>query len=257
MRLAPFETIKGPQWKGVESFCTTRRGGVSLGPWASLNMGLHTGDDPEHVNKNRQRLETLLPSAPVWLEQVHGIGIVDADHRCQEAFTNEAVPPTADAAITRTPGRVLAIMTADCLPIVLAKSDGSALGVVHAGWRGLAAGVLEATLQQLSARSPEPGVWRAWIGPAISQAHFEVGSDVLDAFAAKDPQALKFFIPQPSRKRWMADLPGLAHWRLDQSGVHLVEHSGRCTYQQSDQFFSYRRDGVTGRQVTVAWLTGA
>jgi YfiH family protein len=249
-------TIKGPQWNGVKSFCTTRQGGVSLGPWASLNLGFHTGDDPEHVNKNRQRLGTLLPTVPVWLDQVHGVGIVDADRLCPEAFANGAVPPAADAAITRTPGRVLAIMTADCLPVVLAKSDGSALGVVHAGWRGLAAGVLEATLRQLCAGNKAAGTWRAWIGPAISQAHFEVGSDVIDAFAAQDPKALEFFSPQPSRKKWMADLPGLARLRLCQAGVQHVELSDCCTYQQADRFFSYRRDGVTGRQVTIAWLTG-
>jgi YfiH family protein len=149
---------------------------------------------------------------------------------------------------------VLVIMTADCLPVVIAGADGKSLGLAHAGWRGLAAGVLEATLDALRVRAPHGAPWRAWIGPAISQRHFEVGEDVRVACCEADPQASQFFAEKSPGTKWLADLPGLARHRLYRAGVGNIELSGACTYADADQYFSYRRDANTGRIATVAWL---
>lgn len=246
-------TVSGQAWPGVDYFCTTRQGGVSGGTWSALNLGLHTGDDAGHVAANRQRLSLAVPGDPLWLRQVHGADVYDADRAARPA---NAEPPVADASITVTPGRVLAIMTADCLPVVIASTDGRALGVAHAGWRGLAAGVLENTLDALRQRAGQACAWRAWIGPAISQSRFEVGEDVRDAFVSRDAQTALFFFEKPggSQRKWMADLPALARWRLHRAGVDDVELSGQCTFDRTDLFYSYRRDGETGRLATLAWL---
>ncbi|TEA78457.1 peptidoglycan editing factor PgeF [Allopusillimonas ginsengisoli] len=248
-------TVSGQAWPGVDYFCTTRHGGASTGAWASFNVGMHAGDDATHVAANRQLLRAALPAEPVWLQQVHGADVCDADRVLIGA---DADPPVADASITTQPGRVLAIMTADCLPVVIAGRDGDALGIAHAGWRGLAAGVLENTLNALRQKAPQVGQWRAWIGPAISQAWFEVGEDVHERFVENDPETAVFFIDcvGSMKKKWRADLPGLARWRLQHAGVEQIELSGLCTYDNPDAFYSYRRDGVTGRIATVAWLSG-
>ena len=247
--------VSGLPWTGVNYFCTTRAGGLSTGPWASLNMGVHTGDEAAHVSANRDRLRSALPAEPLWLKQVHGADVYDAD----AAFTVEgpvsSQAPEADAAITTCANRVLAIMTADCLPVVLASTDGQALGVAHAGWRGLAAGVLEQTLQALRRRAPAQTSWRAWIGPAISQSCFEVGSDVVDAFTTQDANTSVFFVQKIGKGKWLADLPALARHRLQQAGVDNVELSGDCTYRRADLFYSYRREPTTGRMATIAWLS--
>lgn len=247
-----WRTVSGLPWKGVRYFCTTRLGGSSTGPWSSLNFGEHTEDDPDQVALNRQRLRTHLPSDPLWLRQVHGADVVDADLVEQSALPG--TPPDADAAVTAQPNRVLAVMTADCLPVVLASADGGVLGVAHAGWRGLAAGVLENTLQALKARAKDDVPWRAWIGPAISQSHFEVGEDVYRAFTDNDAEAAIFFAPKPDTSKWLADLPGLARRRLYAAGVGSIELSGQCTYAQADLYYSYRRAALTGRLATVAWI---
>jgi polyphenol oxidase len=272
-------TVSGVPWRGVRYFCTTRQGGVSQQPWVSLNLGLHAGDDPEHVRENRRRLSAMLPAEPVWLSQVHGAGVFDADAdpdatQLQPLATaaaggpesdvpglsrqNGDVPatdiPVADAAVTTQRGRVLAIMTADCLPVVIAGVDGRALGLAHAGWRGLAAGVLEATLAALRARAPQVTAWRAWIGPAISQRYFEVGGEVRMAFCQADPQDSQFFTEKVPGSKWLADLPGIARHRLYHAGVANIELSGECTYARAERYFSYRREPKTGRIATVAWL---
>lgn len=278
-------TVTGLPWPGVRYFCTTRQGGVSEHAWATLNLGLHAGDEASHVLANRARLRTMLPEEPIWLKQVHGADVFDADRMSGGAVEGAAadvpaadvqgsdmpvsdmpvsdvpvsdVPvsdvPVADAAVTTQPGRVLAIMTADCLPVVIAGADGKSVAVAHAGWRGLAAGVLEATLEALRARTAVGTPWRAWIGPAISQRYFEVGEDVRAAFCNTDPQASQFFTERIAGHKWLADLPGLARHRLYRAGVANIELSGECTYARHDQYFSYRRDGQTGRIATVAWL---
>lgn len=248
MTSTPLFPISGQVWPGVHYFCSTRQGGHSVPPWDGLNLGAHVGDAPDKVAANRALLQASLPAEPLWLQQVHGIEVFDADD-CVPG-----TPPQADAAVTTRLGRPLAILTADCLPVVLADADGSVLGVAHAGWRGLAAGVLENTLACMRQRSPDARGWRAWIGPAIGQAHFEVGPEVRDAFLAQDPALALYFAGRAHSDRYLGDLAGIARHRLHQAGVADIENSGYCTYRQSAHFYSYRREARTGRQATVAWL---
>lgn len=241
--------ITGTPWKGVRYGCTTREGGVSQGPWTSFNLATHVGDEPEAVAENRRLLATALPSAPVWLNQVHGTRVVEVS-----AASHHGPVPEADAAVTTTPEVVLAIMTADCIPVVLADVDGRALGVAHAGWRGLAAGVLEQTLDALRRLCPESHAWRAWVGPCIGQANFEVGGEVRQAFAATDARAGDFFLPGRASGKWHADLSGLARHRLACAGVEIIQVAELCTYECDKLFHSYRRNRVCGRMATLAWL---
>lgn len=252
----PIATVTGEAWPGVKYFTTTRHGGVSGGGYASLNLGLHTGDDPEHVRANRVRLRALLPAPPVWLDQVHGASVLDAD---VHVLGPSGEPAVADAAVTTARHTVLAIMTADCLPVVVASVDGKALGAAHAGWRGLQAGVLEAMMAALERKHPAAPAWRAWIGPAIGQDGFEVGADVYAAFVGRDhpaaADAADCFRAGENPGKWMADLPGLARRRLHLAGVRDVALSGYCTVRHKHDFYSYRRDPRAGRMATLAWLT--
>lgn len=239
-----------PDWAApahVHAFCTTRQGGVSLPPYASLNLGAHVGDDPAAVAANRARLRALLPAEPGWLNQVHGVNVVDAAVAAQAA-----TPLDADACVTRQAGVVCAVMTADCLPVLFTDRAGSVVAAAHAGWRGLLAGVLEATL---AAMACPPAETLAWLGPAISRDAFEVGAEVRAAFIAHSPQAAQAFSPLPDGK-WLADLPQLARQRLQAAGVPLAQCSDSelCTVIERDQFFSYRRDACTGRMASVIWL---
>ena len=241
-------------WRGVQLFCTTRWGGVGLAPYDNFNLGLGAGEDMQAVLRNRTILRTLLPSEPCWLKQVHGRNVVDADDAL--FFSEGHQPPEADAGVTQTPGRVLAILTADCLPVVLADLDGQVLGAAHAGWRGLAAGVLEHTLGAMQTKYPQARGWQAWIGPAIGARCFQVGEDVRVAFAGQGADQPGLFVKDPTdAQKWLADLAGLALWRLKRLGVEQVENSGLCTVSDpGQQFFSYRRDRQTGRMATLAWL---
>lgn len=217
--------------------------GVSQGPWASLNLGDHVGDDPAAVAENRGRLRKAagLASEPKWLAQVHGTRVADLD-------SAELAGP-ADAALTRRDGVACAILTADCLPIVFATESGDAVAAAHAGWRGLAAGVIESTVRSLAA---PPESLLAWLGPAISIEHFEVGSEVREAFVRRDLRAGGAFQVN-ARGRFMADLGVLARLQLQSLGVERVYGGGECTYARTDRYFSYRRDGPTGRQATLIW----
>ena len=234
-----------PDWPApanVKVLQTTRLGGVSLAPYDSLNLGLHVGDDPVRVNHNRMRLAPLMPSEPVWLEQVHGTAVANADAA--------ACRVVADACIARHRGAVCVVMTADCLPVLLCDEDGTVAGAAHAGWRGLCDGVLEATVQAMGIA---PHTLLAWLGPAISQEHFEVGSEVRDAFIARHAQADEAFIAQ-GNGRYRADLYLLAHQRLKALGITRISGGNRCTYREREHFYSFRRDGVTGRMGTFIWL---
>ena len=237
---------------GVHAVQTTRSGGVSTGPWAALNLALHTGDDPEHVAENRRRLEQSLGlGAPIaWPRQVHGTGVISAAalHAAQEAGGTAE----ADAVVSDRPGTVCAVQTADCLPVVLATADSAAVGVAHAGWRGLADGVLETTVQALEILRPGMPI-QAWMGAAIGPAAFEVGPEVREAFVAHDPEAVAAFRPG-AEGRLLADLYRLARQRLQRAGVAQVAGGGRCTFSEADTFFSYRRDGETGRMGTLVWV---
>lgn len=238
------------QWKlphGVRAAFTTRHGGASAAPWASFNLGAHVGDAPEHVAANRARLVGLLglKAEPAWLSQVHGVEVADLD------APKVATPPAADAAVTGSAGRACVIMVADCLPVLFAARDGRRIGAAHAGWRGLAAGVLERTVAALRVPAAE---LKAWLGPAILQPNFEVGAEVRDAFAGADPGAAVYFSPNP-RGRWQADLVGLARRRLQALGVNDISGGEWCTYADRQRFFSHRRDGKGGRMAALIWCT--
>ncbi len=229
----------------VRAVCTTRRGGVSTGAYDSLNLADHVGDLPGAVTANRQRLvsDHRLPAMPLWLDQVHGTGVCRAD---------SAAPPTprCDASVAVDPGVVCAVLTADCLPVLLCDRAGTCVAAAHAGWRGLAGGVLEATVRAMPA---SPLELMAWLGPAIGPERFEVGEEVRAAFVDSDPAAAVWFA-RNARGRWLADLYGLARQRLSSVGVAAVSGGGLCTYADAARFYSYRRDGVTGRMAALVWL---
>jgi YfiH family protein len=247
--IADLPVVTGPEWQGVSYFCTTRAGGAGVAPHDSLNLGLRAEDNPEAVAENRRRVRAAVPAQPLWLRQVHGSEVVDAD------AADVPAEPAVDASVTAQPGRVLAIMVADCLPVVIADAEGKVLGTAHAGWRGLSGGVLEHTLDAMRAKAPHATGWRAWVGPGIGPEQFEVGQDVLDAFTADDPATARFFTARSGAAgKWLADLAGLADFRLRRAGVQEVSLSGECTVTRKERYFSYRRDGVTGRMAMLAWL---
>lgn len=248
-----------PDWPappGVLGFVTGRAGGVSRGPWGlegdrpgGLNLGARCGDDPEAVRENRRRLAAALPSEPVWLRQVHGAAV----HVAREQAGEE---PMADAAVTDRPGQVLSVLTADCLPVMFADDRGRAVGVAHAGWRGLSGGVLERTVEAMRALLPAGAALQAWLGPAIGQPAFEVGDDVLDAFIAQDPLAAQAFAPGVRPGKWQADLFLLARRRLAAAGVARIDGGGFCTFADSGRFWSYRRRADSGRMASLIWIAG-
>jgi YfiH family protein len=229
----------------VRAAFTLRSGGASAAPFDSLNLGAHVGDSPAAVAENRRRVCQVLnlPAEPAWLEQVHGTRVADLDV-CGEPET------PADAVLTRKPGRVCAVQVADCMPVLFAARDASAVAVAHAGWRGLAAGVLEATVARLGVAA---GGLIAWLGPAISGRHFEVGGEVRAAFLGADGGASAAFT-QNARGRWQCDLAALARRRLAALGVTEVSGGAWCTYAEPARFFSFRRDGRCGRMAALIWL---
>jgi hypothetical protein len=245
----PWFEADWPAPRGIRAVSTLRGDGQSGGsaaPYAYFNLGDHVGDASAAVTENRRRLRLAagLPCEPYWLSQVHGIGVADLDL--------PSPPGPADAAIARRPAKVCAILTADCLPIVLTTDSGDTVAAAHAGWRGLAAGVIEATVRAMQA---PPESLMAWLGPAIGPLHFEVGAEVCDAFLVADAQAGEAFRPN-ARGRFMADLGLLARRRLQGLGVNRIFGGGECTFTQSQRYFSHRRDGITGRQATLIWREG-
>lgn len=236
-----------PQWPAPAHVCalvTTRDGGVSSGPYSSMNLGLRTEDDPAAVAENRARLQAHLPQPPKWLAQVHGTSVVDAD-------TLHDIP-SADASIARQPGTVCAILVADCLPILFTDRAGSCVAAAHAGWRGLAGGVIANTVARLPA---DPGELLAWIGPGIGPDAFEVGDDVLQAFCDEAPENRSAFAPLRPGK-WLCDLPALARTALRRAGLTRIYGGSDCTVSDPRRFFSYRRDKVTGRMAALIWRSG-
>ncbi|MGE0559359.1 MAG: peptidoglycan editing factor PgeF [Burkholderiales bacterium] len=236
-----------PDWPApahVRAVITTRHGGVSSGPYASLNLGARTDDDPAAVAANRARLQAHLPQPPKWLSQVHGSTVVDAD--------GLSGIPSADASVARQPGTVCAILIADCLPILFTDRTGSCVAAAHAGWRGLAGGVIANTVARLPA-APEELL--AYIGPGIGPAAFEVGDDVLHAFCDESPEHRSAFAAL-RRGKWLCDLPALARIALRRAGLTSI-HGGRdCTVADPQRFFSYRRDKITGRMAALIWRSG-
>lgn len=234
-----------PEWPAparVRSLLTTRHGGISRGVYASLNLGDHVGDDPLAVAENR-RLATRLSAPPLWLNQVHGVCVIDA------AQGVSMPPPEADASFSRRPGVACAVMTADCLPVLLCDQSGTVVAAAHAGWRGLHAGILERTVEAMAC----PGAaLLAYLGPAIGPQAFEVGDEVRAAFVGVDQEAEDAF--RPHGGKWLADLYLLARQRFARLGVTAVFGGGYCTVGEPGRFFSYRRDGVTGRMASMIWL---
>lgn len=241
------------EWRlpaGVRAAFTTRTGGVSKAPWDSFNLAAHVGDAPADVAANRTRLRELLAlrAEPAWLSQMHGVAVADADS------PRTSGPETADASIATRPGRACVVMVADCLPVLFASRDGSRIAAAHAGWRGLAAGVLEQTVTALGVPARE---LTAWLGPAISQPHFEVGEDVRAAFVEADAGSAAAFVAN-ARGRWQADLVGLARRRLTALGITDVSGGTWCTFAHPERFFSHRRDGHLhagkgGRMAALIW----
>lgn len=244
-----------PDFPGLEdrigALSTMRRGGVSLGAWGDeqgsngMNLGAHVGDKPEHVARNRAILRSLLPAEPAWLNQVHGAGVVNA--------RDVAEPVAADASLATAPGVVCVIQTADCLPVLFADVNGRVVGAAHAGWRGLAGGVLENTVEAM--RTAGAADIMAWMGPAIGPDNFEVGAEVRDAFVARDAAHASAFRPVADAPgKYLADIYALATRTLSSSGVERITGGGRCTVAEAKNFFSYRRDKTTGRMASLIWL---
>jgi len=236
-----------PDWPApprVRALVTTRLGGVSRSPYDEFNLGLHVGDDPRAVAANRARLRRHVPAEPFWLEQVHGVEVASADAKGEG-------PVRADASVARRAGTVCAVMTADCLPVLFCNDEGTVVAAAHAGWRGLVAGVLEATLARMAV---EPERIMAWLGPAIGPEAFEVGDEVRAAFLMSDPGAQAAFAPQGVEGKWLADIFMLARRRLAQAGVDRIYGGGLCTVSGNDRFYSYRRESMTGRFASLIWF---
>jgi polyphenol oxidase len=244
-----------PNWPAPANVCalqTTRLGGVSFAPYDSFNLGLHVNDDPLHVAQNRQLLRQFLPSEPIWLNQVHGINVVDA--------ANASSVPQADASFTMQKNVVCVTMTADCLPILLCDTAGTMVASIHAGWRSLCDGVIEATVAKMPVKTKD---LMAWFGPAIGPNAFEVGSEVRAQFIAKDikaEQAFKVHGVNQEQEKWLGDIYKIATQRLNNLGITQIYGGGQengpwCTYTDKEHFFSFRRDGNTGRMATLIWLT--
>jgi len=235
-----------PEWPApgrVRALSTTRLGGVSAGPYASLNLGEHVGDDPKSVAVNRERLQERLGLAKLrWLKQVHGIRVIADGGSMEEA---------ADASVTRQAGTACVIMTADCLPVIFCDKYGTKVAAAHAGWRGLSAGVLEAALKSMDVA---PKDVLAWMGPAIGPQAYEVGDEVRDAFVRHSAQAAQAFMAGKVPGKWWCDLYGLARQRLEAAGVASIHGGGLCTFSDEQRFFSFRRDGQCGRMATLVWL---
>ncbi len=233
-----------PDWPApstVHAIQTTRQGGFSNAPFKSLNLAAHVQDHPITVVKNRQLLNQFIPSEPVWLNQVHGINVIDAGL--------SACVQDADASFTTQTNVVCVTMTADCLPVLLCDKQGTAVAAIHAGWRSLCDGVIEHTVRAMGVEAKD---LLAWLGPAIGPDAFEVGSEVRQAFIEKDANATKAF--QPHANKWLANLYLIAIQRLNHVGVKAIYGGGDCTYSSPERYFSFRRDGITGRMATMIWL---
>jgi len=256
---------------GVGVLSTLRSGGVSIGPYGAhgadgadgpngakgdqadqsrggLNLGLHVGDDLVAVEKNRRLLRAQVPADPAWLSQVHGTRVVDLS-----VALDQAGPPEADASIAILPNQVCTIMSADCLPVLLADVRGTHVGAAHAGWRGLAQGVIEQTIAAMRAAGADQ--MTAWLGPAIGPQVFEVGSEVCQAFAHLGAQARAAFLPVPGKAdKFLADLPALARITLHRAGVTQVHGGTDCTVSNPTKFYSFRRDQIAGRMASLIWI---
>lgn len=246
-------TILQPEWSApprVHALTTTRLGGTACSsPYGDFNLATHVGDDPAVVGQNRQRLRTSLnlPNEPVWLNQIHSNNIIKLP-----VSHNTALPHDADGAYTSTPNVVCAVLTADCLPILLCHHTGNRIAAIHAGWRGLANGILEQAIKSLDIQKPNQ--WLAWIGPSIGPHAYEVGLDVYTHFTQDHPESEQAFIPGKTAHHFYANLPLLARQKFLSLGISQIYGGQWCTYQDSTHFYSYRREGKTGRMATLIWF---
>jgi YfiH family protein len=247
-----------PHWPApatIHSLVTTRQGGVSSSPYDSLNLGDHVGDQPSQVIANRQILRNQLPTEPIWLKQTHGIEVSTPDSRSHHASN----PVVADAAVTNIPDEVLVIMSADCLPVLFSNADGTVIGAAHAGWRGLCDGILESTVSEILMLANKSSAQDliAWMGPAIGPESFEVGEDVVGRFQESGLHDLyKCFLPIANKPgKYLANIYQLARDRLNKVGVNAIFGGDLCTVTDGERFFSYRRDGVTGRFASLIWIS--
>ena len=236
-----------PDWAVSDSIvacCTTRNGGVSQDGYTSLNLADHVADDPFRVVQNRALLRQALnlPSEPEWLNQTHSVDVAHLDR----SNTRDA-----DAAITVQPGKVVVVMTADCLPVLFCNQAGTEVGAAHAGWRGLLNGVLEKTVEAMSSNASQI---HAWLGPAIGPDHFEVGPEVYRAFTEQDPAMSAYFIPSNKDGHYLADLYSIARARLKKIGLVHISGGEHCTFGDAERFFSFRREKVTGRQASLIYI---
>mgnify|MGYP001277082871 CR=1 FL=1 len=260
-----------PDWpapSNVRALMTTRNGGVSRAPFNAMNPATHVGDDADAVAENRRILRSVLPAEPLWLNQVHGNRVVEVAARSAPPTrfsalsplgTGGEITPEADASLAREAGQVCVVLTADCLPVLFCDTGGTVVAAAHAGWRGLLAGVLEETVRAMQL-APERIL--AWLGPSIGPDSFEVGPEVREAFVSRQPVAGIAFRPafpgtlDESPRKWLADLYLLARIHLADLGVQQVFGGTACTYRESERFFSYRRDGQTGRMASLIWIEG-
>ncbi|MBU3611799.1 peptidoglycan editing factor PgeF [Polynucleobacter sp. MG-27-Goln-C1] len=247
-----------PSWAApqqIKSLSTTRHGGVSKSPFNTLNLGLNAGDDSVDVLHNRSIVRSHLPTEPLWLKQIHGVTVSTPASRKAPS----SKPFEADAAVTNIANEVLAILTADCMPVLFASKGGDVIGAAHAGWRGLSGGVLENTLQEMLALSPglSPKDIVVWMGPAIGPTAFEVGEDVLQAFAGQGSTILSKALKPiaESSGKYLANLYLLAQDRLRSLGIEQIDGGDFCTFNDSERFFSYRRDKETGRFASFIWIS--
>ena len=237
-----------PDWPAppsVAAISTSRNGGVSQGPWQSLNLGCNSGDNPADVAENRQRLNQVLPAPPRWLQQVHGNAVVV--HEGEATLAHGQVQ--SDAQWSREKAAVCAVLSADCLPVLFCNRQGTRVAAAHAGWRGLAAGVLENTVTAMAVPASE---LMAWMGPAIGPLVYQVGDDVRSAFLQQEAEGAGAFVADGDR--WLFDICAMARHRLQRAGVGHISGGGYCTYSEPGRFFSYRRDRVTGRMASLVWL---
>lgn len=235
-----------PDWPApanIRAISTTRLGGVSHSPWHQMNLAIHVGDDPRDVQQNRDILMNMaqLPQEPMWLQQVHGCDVFDA---------NNPVSKECDASVSRRCGEICVVMTADCLPLLMTNRQGTVVAAVHAGWKGLASGVIERAIDSMACDAKDILVW---LGPAIGPNHFEVGEDVYAAFVDKNTAANSAFV-SVSDGKWLCNLYRLARQCLSAYGILSVTGGDLCTYSDAERFFSYRRDGVTGRMASLIWM---
>ena len=239
-----------PNWDApdnIKAVMTTRQGGFSCAPFDSMNLGDHVDDDLHSVAKNRESLKQKLnlPNDPLWLTQIHGVTIANADQQNQGKVE-------ADASIAHQSGSVCAVMTADCLPVLFCNQQGTAIAAAHAGWRGLHAGILEQTVKALNCPAEEV---MAWFGVAIGAEYFEVGDEVREAFVSVQVEAEKAFVPSVNAGKWLADIYLLARLRLQAIGVRKITGGEYCSYKDKERFYSYRREAKTGRMASLIWMS--